>query len=798
MQLSTTKTSLTRSMAVRRCVLSNPNVCTNLILRAAAGTLVCATLAGQVPDPAVRGTLRTSDSKEPIPQAQVGLVGGALGTESDSSGVYVIHVPPGRQQLRFARLGFATLTVDVFVVAAGDVRLDVELEATPLVLTDVQVRGNLPAGRDPGGRLWGDSAVIGASELRGTELRADRFTGEADVLRGLAFVPGIEMREEAPTALHVRGGSADQNLILLDGVPIYSPYHAGGFSSALNPDVVARLEVHTAVPPASYGGRLSDVIAVRTIRGNPQAIETRGAAGLTAVREAMHGPLPFHAGQFVLSARRSYRDLLNGGDGAGIPRFSDAFGDISLDFPRDTLELVAFRNDNALGFGALVDTLNLAGAGTADGSAPDTPGNRFTWASGTQAVIWRHQSSQTMRWETRAWRAGLNADVAWVRDGVGTRLRSSLDHLGLASAVSWPVASSWASAGFSLERFQTRYDFRSATDSGALAPLQLASAPTLLGAFVEDRWRMGSRLAFTAGVRGNAVTGGGLDLEPRLSLRFAAGRGISASVGVARLHQYVQSLRNEESMLDAVFSADLPVAVGVPGLPVARADQVAATIETHLGPRTSLSIDGYLRWLNGLALIAPATTQPFATSAIQAGSGQARGLDLALQYRGDRFDAQVGYALGFVTRRNGAAVYHPAFERKHAVRLALAYRPAAGTTVEASVWAATGRPTTLVADGFDWQPYNPLSGSGEIAGSPQRLAGPLNQDRLPPYARVDLGVQRQWHAAWLGRTAVLTTFATVNNLFDRRNVFAYVAAPDARRRIGMLPLTLSFGIEWRY
>ena len=758
---------------------------------------MCSTLASQVPDPAVRGTLRASDSKEPIPQAQIALVGGALRAVSDSSGVYVIHVPLGRQQLQFARLGFATLTVDVFVVPDDDVRLDIELATTPLVLADVHVRGNLPAGGDSDGRRWVDSSVVGESELRGAELRAGRFTGEADVLQGLAFVPGIEMREEAATAMHVRGGSADQNMILLDGVPIYNPYHVGGFASALNPDVISRLEIHTAVPPANYGGRLSDVIAVHTIRGNPHAIATQGAAGLTSVREGINGPLPFHAGQFVLSARRSYRDLLAVGDGAAIPHFSDAFGDVSFEFPRDTLEFVAFQNDNAVGFGAVVDTLNLQ-SGAADASTPDNPGNRFNWASGTQAVIWRHGSGEMTRWETRAWRAGLNANADWVSNGVATQLRSALNHLGLASTVSWPVASSWASAGLSVERFQTRYDFRSVRDSGALAPLQLASAPTLLGAFVEDRWRVGSRLAFTAGVRGNAVTGGGLDLEPRLSLRFAAGRSIVASVGVARLHQYVQSLRNEESMLDAVFGTDLPVAVGAPGLPVARADQVAAAIETHLGARTSLSIDGYLRWLSGLAAIAPATTNPFATSAIQAGSGRARGIDLVFQYRGDRFDTYMGYALGFVTRGYGAAVYHPAFERQHAVRLALAYRPAGGTTVQATFWGATGRPTTPVADGIDWQPYNPLSGSGEIAGSPQRLPGALNQDRLPPYARVDLSVQRQWQSAWLGRNATITTFATLNNLFDRRNALAYVAVADARRQVGMLPLTLSFGVEWRY
>lgn len=134
--------------------------------------------------------------------------------------------------------------------------------------------------------------------------------GEADVLKTLQLLPGVQGGLEGTSGLNVRGGSPDQNLILLDGVPVYNAYHLFGVFSVFNSDAVKHVEITKGGFPARYGGRLSSVVEVNMKEGNMKNYEGKAGIGLIASRLTFEGPIVKDKASFIVSARRTYLDLL--------------------------------------------------------------------------------------------------------------------------------------------------------------------------------------------------------------------------------------------------------------------------------------------------------------------------------------------------------------------------------------------------------------------------------------------------------------------------------------------------------
>ncbi len=724
---------------------------------------------------------------------------GATPARSDSSGAYEIsNVIAGPHQLRFSRVGWASLTVEVLVPAEGNVRLDVELLPGPVTLTGIAaVLSGATVAPDPDTNASKPFPEVGLQRLTAAALLGGAFSGVPDVFKGFLGSPGFAIAEYSTTP-HVRGGSGDQTLTLIDGVPIYSPYHSTDVFGAVNPDAVASVESHTAAPPARFSGRLAGVLDIEPRDANGRAVEWRGSAGLTAIGQMVDGPLPLHLGGFLLSARRSYRDLFEAGAGDPALGFEDRFGRLALALPRGTLHLILFQSVNRLAFDGHVDGSPAAGA-TSDVGV--NPRNRFASSTETEALIWRDTVGRAA-WETRVWHAGLENEVVWEIAGHPTRLVSEFADDGITASVSQPWSAGRIAAGVGVERPRATYDFgpvaRSDSSGTRIAPFALLSARTIASGFVENQWSPTRQWAVSGGLRIDVPEGEAVEFQPRLSVRFAATPAVVWSVGFARTVQFVQSLRNEESVLDVIFGADLLAGGGSAGVPVAHADQVTAALELRLRPRTSVVLEAYAKWLDGLALVAPVTAQPFATGPPRKGDGTARGGELIFEHRGDRLKLQATYAIAAVTRRVDQFTYHPAFAPRHSVTAGLAYRLGSSTTLGVMVLGASGRPTTPIVDAFQGHPYDPLRGIGDFSGSPQHWNGPVDGARLPAYLRLDVSVRRDWHAPWLGTAGELSTFGSVDNVLGHHNALTYIWTPGARQTLPLLPLTVSFGIDWRH
>ena len=238
---------------------------------------------------------------EPVPGVAVYVEPSLVSTATDARGHYALTLPNGRYTLWVKGLGLRASKRQVLL--RGDGRLNVEMGSGTLTLAEVRVE----ADRDKNVA----STQMGVEKLDIKTIRqVPTALGEADVLRVLLTLPGVKSVGEGSTGLNVRGGSADQNLILFNGATVYNPSHLFGFFSAFNPDVVDNVELYKAAIPARFGGRLSSVLDINSRAGNGQKLRGAGGIGLLTSRLTLDGPIGSDKTTFLVGGRTTYSDWL--------------------------------------------------------------------------------------------------------------------------------------------------------------------------------------------------------------------------------------------------------------------------------------------------------------------------------------------------------------------------------------------------------------------------------------------------------------------------------------------------------
>lgn len=752
----------------------------------------------------VRGTI-LSDRDEPIVGVQIELPAENRVTWSDANGGYELGgLEPGEYEIRFSRFAYEPLSLTIEVSESGALELDIKLKTRFVVQPGITVVTARPSSR-PLAFLSNGLPEVGSRDLPAEIIWSSPLVEQPDVLTTLRTVPGIDLAEENATQIHVRGGSADQNLVLLDGAPVYNGYHTSGILSAIPPDAVSRMVVHTGVLPARYGGRLSSVIDVETAMPIGEGAQIRGGLGVPDARMAARTPLPGEAGEVLLAGRRTTYDLVRRGYSEGVEDsgFEDVLGRVSLSVWGGELRIVGLHTHNWFS--------SFAGGGdgvevTTDAELAGFPDlhNSVEWASGTDAVAWSRASEGGSEIHLQVFRAATRSSVEWGSLSERHRMHSRLVHWGAAGDLGWSGATSVGRGGVTVEWLSSSYDVASRVigDPGGSGPpgYSRAARPVIVSSYLEHRWIPREHWMINGGLRVVEVEGSGWGLEPRLSAHYRPTDGLTASGGFGRAHQFVQSLANEESLLNAAYAVEPLLAAGTSGTPLARSDQLAAALEARLADRLLLTIDAYARRMDDIVLVAPTTVEPFAATGFERGRGSARGLGAGLTYEGDRFDARMVGELSSVRRTAAGVTYHPRFERRRALALEASYRLVGTTTLTTAFQAASGLPTSPLRDGFDWEVFDQLTGEVEFSGTPVRAPGSLNAERLSPYLRLDLGVRREWHITGPGPEGTIAGYLNVMNVLDRENILGrqLPASGSGTRELHLLPRSVLFGIEWRF
>ena len=718
------------------------------------------------------GLVRGADGTA-LPGATVAVPALGLGTATEADGRYRLSLPEGAQQVSVSFVGYTTQTFTVSL--RRDQTHNVTLAASTSELGEVLVQGQQTLQE----KLETPQMGVEHLSIREAKLLPALF-GEVDILKTLQLKPGVQSGGEGSSGLFVRGGSSDQNLVLLDNSVVYNPNHLFGLFSVFNSDAVQSVDLYKAGFPAQFGGRLSSVVDVRLREGSREKFTTTAGIGLISSRLSFEGPIGRGdsaapaKGSFIVSGRRTYFDVFTRAINRANARKEDYtpipdyyFYDLNAKAnytlgEHDQLFFTGYLGRDVFGF-----------------TSPNGFQANFTWGNTLGSLRWQHVFSPRLTANTQVgitdYKYQLANSIDQFSFALGSTIldynaRTDFDYVPQDGQHHVRFGGSFTQHQFGVGRLQ-----RSAADNSVNFGADVSYPGQEAGLYASDDWKVSDKLQAEAGLR---LTGfqsqtdhfGGL--EPRLSARYSVSPSISFKGSYALMYQYVHLVSNS--------GASLPTDIWYPSrlsVKPQRSQQVSTGVSFLLGGGKFLLTDEvYYKWAanqidfrDGAQIFAnPNLDQEFLF-----GKGWAYGNELYLEKKEGKTTGWVGYTLAWAWRQfppqlgtngiNGGAPFHPTYDRRHNINVVVIHQLNSRINLTASFVYTSGAPTTLPLGRFGLQDIY----QGGIQAVP--IYPDRNQYRLIPYHRLDLGLVLKLKPVRFGTERDLTF--SIYNAYNRRNAY---------------------------
>jgi hypothetical protein len=647
------------------------------------------------------------------------------------------------------------------------------------------------------------SPDVGAITMTGQAMRNVPSIGEPDVLRAAQLLAGVVARNDYSAGYNVRGGESDQNLVLLDGIPVYNPFHLGGLFGTFIDQAVGSVDMLVGGFPAEYGSRLSSVLDVHTRERERAGVHGTASVSLLSSSATLGGSVFGGRGAWDVAVRRTYIDKVVGAlTNKVLPyHFQDAQLHGRWRLPHNgSLLLTAYSGIDDLG-GSFAQFGDTSRAGGGDFG--------FRWGNRLVGLTYRQPLGAG---------AGLDSALLTQRASI-TKFATLLDlgsgSLRFQNAVRETQAAgqfvAWRGAhaprvGYELAAIHVAYDVTSTGTAAALFTLQ--QRPATLAVYVDDVWRPNERLLARFGVRAEHVgeaqwTG----ISPRASVKWFATHDLAFTLAAGRYAQWMHALRNEDTpvrIFDFWVASDRFT-------PVSTATHLVAGAERWLGSQAFVRVEGYAKGYRDLVEPNEADDPAVHGDEFLSLHGHSYGADVLLRrLEGGRFSGWISYGYGVSARERDANAattgtsllsetsgpYWPAQDRRHNLNAVGSWRLGA-YNVGARFGYGAGTPFTDITGQIVRRVYD---GSGNTWDtnvshrSPEPLGGARNAVRYPPFHRLDFGVSRTYGH---GPVTWAPSFQLIN-VYNRQNTFIYTfdysRNPPTRTAISQFPLLPSIGL----
>ena len=628
------------------------------------------------------------------------------------------------------------------------------------------------------------SAQMGIAKVNLSEIRnVPVIFGERDVLKTLQLLPGIKSAGEGNSGFYVRGGSADQNLILLDEAPVYNASHLLGFFSTFNSDAIKDVSVFKGGMPAQYGGRLSSVLDIRMNDGNKKDYTVEGGIGLISSRLKVEGPIATNKSSFMVSGRRTY---------------ADAFLALSKD-PSIRKNTLYFYDLNAKANYQLDDknTLYLSGYfGRDELGLNETFG--FDWGNATATLRWNHLYSNRLFSNTSLIYSNYNYVIENFIEENNFKVSSSIRDVNLKQ-------------DFQLS-LNNNHNLRFGLDliSHLIAPGSITSTVVSsvnedtiekrkgneVSAYISDEWEINDKLNIVYGVRSSSFflrgpgtfnrynTEGSIlnsqaygsgklvksyfRLEPRLSASYLLGNFSSLKISYTRNSQNLHLMSNStaSSPTDLYIMSSNNVKPEI-------ADQVAGGFFRNFNDdRYEFSMEIYhktllnqIEYRSGTDLRGNKNVE----ADLLYGEGKAYGIELYLKKRFGKLNGWVGYTLSKTERQfddiDGGNWFFAKQDRTHDLSLVGIYKAGERWTLSSTFVYNTGNAVTFPA------------GKYQVNNRTYFFYGARNSDRMPDYHRLDLAATLEARA---GKKLQSSWSLGFYNVYNRKNAYSISFQDDPK------------------
>lgn len=697
---------------------------------------------------------------------------------ADSLGRYTLTgVPAGHVRVVVSHAGHDATTVDVLVPAAGTAHVDLELRARPVELPALDVRGDRlrvgdPAEREASARPETLTEVEVAALAGGSGLTDP---GLVSALRSL----GGNEPGQPQDVLFMRGSTTDLKLVLLDGAPVYTPFHVAGLLQSFDPAVLGRADLHVGGAPARFDGGLTSILDLQTRRPNRDRFRGSGSADLLSATLALDGPILPATG--LVASLRSLHGLGSVPLGSSPYGYRDALLSVETEpVEGHALRTTAFWNEESV-------VLDLARA--VDVRGAEVP-EAASWSNRAVSGSYRGEAGRAFldvmvaggAYEAtlplQPWApASQPRPEALLASAGNERLRAGAE-------VAVPGDRGVFRAGLSFEDLDAAYS-AGPLGSGHTSVSTAASARTA-GGYLDVTRQIAPEVTLRGGLRVDHLSGigGGLRLAPRAAVSWAFAPQALLTVAAGRYHQHARASDTEveRALADVVDGAE-----GGPALlPVATADHVVVSLDQRMGAATVLGIEGFWKGYRGL--------RPDPEEVIRSS-----GVDLRVMRRGDRATAWVGYGLTWFWSQTDLSGGGGDFTGRHLLTTGVSGRVMGRFGGEVRMAYGAGLPYTSV----------PFPTSGSPASEDFRGTTETLEERTPPLAggldesflRLDLELHARFTPVVAGHRWEVRPYVRVLNALDRRDALFYAFQPWRGEELMPLaerPVVPVVGVSWRF
>lgn len=608
--------------------------------------------------------------------------------------------------------------------------------------------------------------------------RIPAILGEPDVLKALTLLPGVSGGTEGSANIFVRGGTPDQNLILLDGAPVYNVNHLFGFLSLFNTDAIRHVELFKSEFPARYGGRLSSVLKVDMKEGSRERFNARLSVGIVSSRLMLDGPIGrSKRTSFLLAARTSYLDLFTLPARFGFENGGNEFFNYNL-YDLNAKVSHTFNDKHRM-------FLSFYGGS-------DRFQENFREVSGTEKsnLQWGNQTVTLRSARQLGQKAFLNSSLIYSRYGyeqsnettraeLGTvdqyyEATSGLRSFSLRQTVEYaPIPAHQLTAGYELTNYRftpQANEFRATGQPDYFFEQQLEA--NAVSVFAEDHLRLTPFWNWRLGLRWSQYFIDDRNYqfwEPRIASSIRLPWGVECIQSINWMHQPIHLLTNS--------GVGLPNDIWVPATantPPQQARQWGTGLSRYF-PRIGLeaSVEYYQKYSRNLidyregSSFLSTIDQNWETVIARDGEGWSRGLELLLHKKVGRLNGLLSYTLSRHERRfdaiNSGQRFPFQFDRRHDFSTALNYQINDGWTASATFIYHTGNAITLPTEKYPVpDELTPFTGGYVFT------YGERNAYRLPDYHRVDLGFA---HRKPKGQFGSREWRFGIYNLYNRENTY---------------------------
>jgi hypothetical protein len=719
---------------------------------------------------AIRGSVVDSTNGEALAFGNVLIKELNIGASTDSRGYFRIPSITSNKTytLIVSYVGYETKEISVYI--APDKITDINIELSPKAIQFKPVE-------KIGERMVEKNATdIGLQRISIKDLKLMPKGVEMDIFRSIQYLPGVQSTGDVSARYYVRGGSSNENLVILNGVTLYNPFHALGLFSVIDPDMINNVEFYKGGFTAEYGGRLSSVLNVITKDGNKKDYSTKISSSFITGKALIEGPIP--DGSFIVTGRKSYKSS------NVYKKFLDEknvpinFYDLGFKLNYSSPKFVKGGKFVIHGFSSQ-DKLNNNNSLQQD----------INWSNKMFGLRWFQVTDIPLFYEIGLSWSNFEGNVVPNLSDVKPK-SNKVDDLSMNMHFSYIFESkNELEFGLDLSDIDTKLFLQNSL--GAVS--DIGTHGTSISIFGKYKFLETENFGADFGTRLNISTlsqseNNKLFFEPRLSLTYRLFPWLALKGAWGIYSQEITTLSDENEVI-SVFE---PWIITPRYIPASSAIHYTIGTKAEITNNFSIDIQGYYKILKNIPTINDNKIVSSDSDLLPA-SGESYGWEFLLIFNEEPFSLTTSYSLGWSYKHLNGWTYYPRYDTRNTVDILGAINLGAGWQFSIMWIYNTGRPFTQSLGYYDKLYFDDLYTAGSLLENfkPFSILSDKNLGRLPQYHRLDLSLSKSFY--FFGFKFDLE--GSIINLYDRANIFYFDR--NTGRRINMLPFlpTATVSIE---